>query len=117
MVLIDGLELGPRLGCSDGLVLGSKLGLHVLPDFAFAPRQSSLSLDLDTTLLPLVETGALLPLARGALLVLVLAVATTTALIAVSLHLSNTLVLMVVTLLVAIAASDSWPLGRRKPEA
>jgi hypothetical protein len=43
------LELGSKLGCSDGLVLGSELGLQVLPDFAFAPRQSSSSLDLETT--------------------------------------------------------------------
>jgi hypothetical protein len=48
----DGLAL--VLGCSDGLELGSELGLHVLPDFAFAPRQSSSSLDLGATLLPLV---------------------------------------------------------------
>ena len=48
----DGLELGTRLGCSDGLVLGSELGLHVLPDFAFAPRQSSSSLDLERPCFP-----------------------------------------------------------------
>ena len=65
-----GSALGSKLGCSDGLVLGSELGLQVFPDFAFAPRQSSSSLDLETFLPPLVAAlgfllGFLLPLARA----------------------------------------------------
>jgi hypothetical protein len=66
----EGSALGSKLGCSDGLVLGSELGLQVFPDFAFAPRQSSSSLDLETFLPPLVAAlgfllGFLLPLARA----------------------------------------------------
>jgi hypothetical protein len=57
-----------EVGCwLAGVVLGSELGLQDLLDFAFAPRQSSSSLDFDTALLPLLaELGFLLPLARAA---------------------------------------------------